>query len=45
MLAALAAAEKKTVKANVTLPALLVTADNLKSIDLSNVTAPASYHP
>jgi ribose transport system substrate-binding protein len=42
---AVAAAEKKAVKANVTLPALLVTADNLKSIDLSNVTAPASYHP
>lgn len=39
------AASKKPVQATVVTPALLVTADNLTTIDLSSVVAPSDYRP
>jgi ABC-type sugar transport system substrate-binding protein len=42
---AVAAANKQPVEKEVVLPALLVTSDNLSSVDLSNVVAPSDYRP
>jgi ABC-type sugar transport system substrate-binding protein len=42
---AVAAANKQPVKKEVVLPALLVTADNMNSVDLSGVVAPSDYRP
>lgn len=42
---AVAAANKQTVEANVVLPAMLITKDNLATADLSTIVAPASYRP
>ncbi len=42
---AINAAEKKPVKAKVVLPALLVTASNMKTVDMSGVSAPTTYRP
>jgi TMAO reductase system protein TorT len=42
---AVAAANKQSVEKEVVLPALLVTSDNLSSVDLSNVVAPSDYRP
>jgi TMAO reductase system protein TorT len=42
---AAAAASKKPVEKEVVLPALLVTSDNLASVDLSSVVAPGDYRP
>ena len=43
--AALAAARGEKVETNVVTPALLVAADNVNSVDLSDVVAPADYRP
>jgi ribose transport system substrate-binding protein/inositol transport system substrate-binding protein len=40
-----AAAEKKNVEKQVVLPAVLVDASNLKTVDLSKVVAPSDYRP
>jgi ribose transport system substrate-binding protein/inositol transport system substrate-binding protein len=40
-----AAANKQPVEKEVVLPALLVTSENLASVDLSSVVAPAEYRP
>lgn len=42
---AAAAASKQPVEKEVVLPALLVTSENLASVDLSSVVAPADYRP
>lgn len=42
---AVAAANKQSVEKEVVLPALLVTSENLSSVDLSNVVAPSDYRP
>ncbi len=42
---AVRAAKKEQTEANVATPALLVTKDNLATVDLSEVTAPAGYRP
>jgi TMAO reductase system protein TorT len=42
---AIKAAKDEQTEANVATPAILVTKDNLASVDLSEVTAPADYRP
>ena len=42
---AVAATNKQPVEKEVVLPALLVTSDNLSSVDLSGVVAPSDYRP
>jgi ribose transport system substrate-binding protein/inositol transport system substrate-binding protein len=42
---AVAAANHQPVKPEVTLPALLVTSDNLATVDMSSVSAPSDYRP
>jgi TMAO reductase system protein TorT len=42
---AVSAANKQPVEKQVVLPALLVTSENLSSVDLSNVVAPSDYRP
>jgi ABC-type sugar transport system substrate-binding protein len=42
---AAAATNKQPVEKQVVLPALLVTSENLSSVDLSNVVAPSDYRP